>query len=69
MNTAASTEAWADYRRAAQPKIMPSTQSTSPRPDKLPTRLLYPLSEVTTNAKNIPAGVNQFTPLFWDVVD
>jgi hypothetical protein len=69
MNTVASTEAWADYRRTAQPKIMPSTQSTSTRPDKLPTRLLYPLSEVTTNAKNIPANVNQFTPLFWDVVD
>jgi hypothetical protein len=69
MNSVASTEAWADYRRAAQPKIMPSTQSTSPRPDKLPTRLLYPLTERTTNANNVPAGVNQFTPLFWDVVD
>jgi hypothetical protein len=69
MNTVASTEAWADYRRTAQPKIMPSTQSTSPRPDKLPTRLLYPLSEVTTNAGHVPANVNQFTPLFWDVVD
>jgi hypothetical protein len=69
MNSVASTEAWADYRRTAQPKIMASTQSTSPRPDKLPTRLLYPLSEVTTNPANIPANVNQFTPLFWDVVD
>jgi hypothetical protein len=69
MNTVESTEGWADYRRTAQPKIMPSTQSTSPRPDKLPTRLLYPLTEVSTNSKNIPAGVNQFTPIFWDVVD
>jgi hypothetical protein len=69
MNTVASTEAWDDYRRTAQPKIMASTQSTSPRPDKLPTRLLYPLTERTTNAANIPANVNQFTPLFWDVVD
>lgn len=69
MNTVASTEAWDDYRRTAQPKIMASLQSTSPRPDKLPTRLLYPLTEVSTNAANIPAGVNQFTPIFWDVVD
>lgn len=69
MNSVASTEAWADYRRTAQPKIMPSLQSTSPRPDKLPTRLLYPLSESSTNAQNIPANVNQFTPLFWDVID
>ncbi len=69
MNTVASTESWADYRRTAQPKIMPSTQSTSPRPDKLPTRLLYPLTEVSTNKLNIPAGVTQFTPIFWDVVN
>ncbi|GAB3637128.1 SusD/RagB family nutrient-binding outer membrane lipoprotein [Hymenobacter arcticus] len=69
MNSVTSTEGWADYRRTAQPKIMASTQSTSSRADKLPTRLLYPLTEVSTNAANIPAGVTQFTPIFWDVVD
>ena len=68
-NTVASTEAWDDYRRAAQPKIPASLQSNSPRPDKLPTRLLYPLSENNTNNANVPAGVTQFTPIFWDVVD
>lgn len=68
-NTVASTEAWDDYRRAAQPKIPASLQSNSPRPDKLPTRLLYPLSESSTNSANVPTGVTQFTPLFWDVVD
>lgn len=68
-NTIASTEAWDDYRRAAQPKIPASLQSNSPRPDKLPTRLLYPLSESSTNNANIPANVTQFTPIFWDVVD
>ncbi len=68
-NTVASTEGWDDYRRAAQPKIPASLQSNSPRPDKLPTRLLYPLSESNTNSANIPAGVTQFTPIFWDVVD
>jgi hypothetical protein len=68
-NTIASTEAWDDYRRAAQPKIPASLQSNSPRPDKLPTRLLYPLSESSTNGANVPTGVTQFTPIFWDVVD
>ena len=68
-NTVASTEAWDDYRRAAQPKIPASLQSNSPRPDKLPTRLLYPLSENSTNNANVPTGVTQFTPIFWDVVD
>ncbi|WP_460608952.1 SusD/RagB family nutrient-binding outer membrane lipoprotein [Hymenobacter terrigena] len=69
MNSVASTEAWDDYRRTAQPKIQPSLESASPRPDKLPTRLLYPLSEVSTNAANIPANVDQYTKIFWDVVD
>lgn len=69
MNTVGSIEAWDDYRRAAQPKIPASAESISPRPDKLPTRLLYPLSEVNTNSANIPAGQTQFTKIFWDVVD
>ncbi|QKG58721.1 SusD/RagB family nutrient-binding outer membrane lipoprotein [Hymenobacter sp. BRD128] len=65
MNSIASTEAWDDYRRTGQPKIMASLESTSPRPDKLPARLLYPISEVSSNVANIPTGVNQFTPIFW----
>ncbi|AHJ98758.1 SusD/RagB family nutrient-binding outer membrane lipoprotein [Hymenobacter swuensis] len=68
-NTVASTEAWADYRRSAQPKFKVSLQSASPRADKLPTRLLYPQTEVSTNQSNIPTGITQFTPIFWDVVD
>lgn len=69
LNTVGSIEAWDDYRRAAQPKIMPSLESISPLPNKLPARLIYPLSEVNTNAGNIPAGTSQFTKIFWDVVD
>lgn len=69
MNSVASTEAWDDYRRTAQPKLPASSQSQSPRADKLPTRLLYPLNEVSTNEKNIPTGVTQYTKIFWDVVD
>jgi hypothetical protein len=69
LNTVGSIEAWDDYRRAAQPQIMPSLESISPLPNKLPARLIYPLSEVNTNAANIPAGTSQFTKIFWDVVD
>lgn len=80
MNTLSSVEAWDDYRRAAQPKLNASgtadgypvaSQSTSTRPDHLPTRLLYPLGEYTTNPTNVAATGNpsQFTKIFWDVVD
>lgn len=68
-NTVASTEAWDDYRRTALPKFTVSSRSASPRPDKLPTRLLYPQTEVSTNQGNIPTGTTQFTKIFWDVVD
>jgi hypothetical protein len=69
LNTVASTEAWDDYRRTSFPRLPNASQSASPRPDKLPTRLLYPQSEINTNNPNIPAGVTQFTKIFWDSVD
>ena len=69
LNTVGSIEAWDDYRRAAQPKIMASLESISPLPNKFPARLIYPLSEVNSNAAKIPAGTTQFTKIFWDVVD
>jgi hypothetical protein len=80
MNLLGSTEAWDDYRRAAQPKLNASgtkdgypvsSQSSSPRPDNLPTRVLYPQTEYSTNAVNVAAtgNPNQFTKIFWDVVD
>lgn len=63
-NTIASTEAWDDYRRTAQPKFKRAL-TTNP----LPNRLFYPQTEVSTNAANIPAGVNSATKIFWDVLD
>jgi len=65
-NTVASTEAWADYRRTAQPKY---TISVRAGVTKLPTRLFYPQTEVATNSANVPKGVDQFTKIFWDVLD
>jgi hypothetical protein len=69
MNTVGSIEAWDDYRRTALPKFRASQESNiSSRPDKLPTRLLYPQAEVSTNGANVPTVTNT-TKIFWDVVD
>ena len=65
-NTIASTEAWADFRRTGLPKFKISLEATSPT---LPSRLIYPQTEVSTNQVNIPKGTDQFTKIFWDVVD
>ena len=65
-NMITSTEARTDYRRTAQPSIKVSLQSAAPRADKLPTRLLYPQTELNTNAANVPTGITQFIPIFQD---
>ncbi|RZK32733.1 MAG: SusD/RagB family nutrient-binding outer membrane lipoprotein [Hymenobacter sp.] len=65
-NQIASTEAWDDFRRAAQPKIQISQEASQ---GKFPKRLFYPQTEINTNQGNVPAGVTQYTPIFWDVVD
>ncbi|GAA4324295.1 SusD/RagB family nutrient-binding outer membrane lipoprotein [Mucilaginibacter gynuensis] len=78
LNFITSNEAWAEFRRTGFPKSNPtadgndvssivSLQSTSPRADKLPVRVLYPQSEYAVNAGNAPTGVSQFTSrIFWD---
>lgn len=69
-------ESWNEYRRTHYPKSasstanayasFASTQSTSTRPDKLPTRILYPTTEVSNNSANMPKGINPSTSLiFW----
>jgi hypothetical protein len=70
MNSVTGIEAWNEYRRTALPKFPASLQSSSTRPDRLPLRLLYPQSEISTNAANIPGSISQFsTKIFWDVLD
>jgi len=82
MNRITSNEGWAEYRRTDYPRTTPSTkfpgvatpvnsfasaQSTSPRPDKLPVRVLYPSSEYSLNPANAPGNINAFTSrIFWD---
>ncbi len=70
-------EAWNEYRRTHYPKIVntaganayqtfASTQSQSTRPDRLPTRILYPSAEGSYNSANVPKGISPFNSLiFW----
>ncbi|RZL14317.1 MAG: SusD/RagB family nutrient-binding outer membrane lipoprotein [Pedobacter sp.] len=74
----ASDEAFNEFRRTGYPAIVngsavatetfASRASASTRPDRLPSRILYPTSEYATNSANAPAGINQFTSrIFWDL--
>ena len=77
LNMVNSDEAWNDYRRTHYPTIIStagadgtqtfaSSVSESTRPDKLPTRILYPSSEGQYNPANVPKGISPFSSLiFW----
>jgi hypothetical protein len=70
MNILNSIEGWDDYRRTAYPKLPASLQTViSSRADRLPTRLLYPLTESSTNKANVPTNVTSTTKIFWDELD
>lgn len=69
-----SHEAFNEYRRTGYPKVtgsgpretMASTASLSTRPDRMPTRVLYPSSEFNTNSTNVIKDVDKFASLiFW----
>lgn len=77
LNFINADQTWNDFRRTGYPTIVngstsatatfASTQSTSTRADKLPSRILYPTSELSYNSDHVPTGINQFTSLiFWD---
>jgi hypothetical protein len=77
LNMVNCDQSWNDYRRTLYPKLnnaagatkyetFASLKSESTRPDKLPTRILYPSSEGTYNPTNVPKGISPFTSLiFW----
>jgi len=77
LNFVNSHEAWNEYRRTNYPRInrastatayetFVSTVSQSTRPDRLPTRILYPSTEGSYNPGNVPKGITPFTSLiFW----
>jgi len=74
-NMIAGHEAWNEYRRTGYPTIQVSganaqqsfvsTVSESTAADRLPARILYPVTENQYNSANIPA-VNKYTSkIFW----
>lgn len=75
LNFINSQEAWNEYRRTRYPTItssgngyqtFASSVSESTRPDKLPTRILYPTTEGSYNSENVPTGISPFTSfIFW----
>ncbi|PSL44210.1 SusD-like starch-binding protein associating with outer membrane [Chitinophaga niastensis] len=77
LNFVNSNEGWNEFRRTHYPKIssaanasgtatFASSVSESTRPDRLPTRVLYPSSEGAYNGTNVPKGISPFGSLiFW----
>jgi hypothetical protein len=73
LNMVNSHEGWNEYRRTGYPEVsgtgatttFASKASQSTRPDRLPTRIVYPLSELQYNSANVKT-VNPFTStIFW----
>ncbi|MGJ1206093.1 SusD/RagB family nutrient-binding outer membrane lipoprotein [Sphingobacterium lactis] len=70
-------EAWNEYRRTGYPKVtgsnseanrnntFASSKSVATTTDKLPTRILYPLTEYTYNADNVPVVDKFKSKIFW----
>ena len=78
LNLIGGFEAWNEFRRTGYPSIVngsivatesfASIRSTSTRPDRLPTRILYAQDEIQKNKANVPSGIDQFTSrIFWDL--
>ncbi|HUP11908.1 MAG TPA: SusD/RagB family nutrient-binding outer membrane lipoprotein [Niastella sp.] len=77
LNMVNSDEAWNEYRRTHYPVVsnaagatgaqtFASSVSESTRPDRLPGRILYPTSEGSYNATNVPKGINPYSStIFW----
>jgi hypothetical protein len=67
-------ETWNEYRRTGFPAITGNTPTTtfasivsqSTGANKLPTRILYPVSEYSYNQANTPSGISPYTnKIFW----
>jgi hypothetical protein len=73
LNMVNSHEGWNEFRRTGYPSVsgtsavstFASKASQSTRPDRLPTRILYPTSELQYNPANVKT-INPFSSLiFW----
>jgi hypothetical protein len=75
LNMVNSQEGFNEYRRTGYPRVQGTQPNNtfasaeslvSTRPDRLPTRVLYPISEIQYNSENVPTDVNSTTSLiFW----
>jgi len=74
LNFVNSHEGWNEYRRTGYPRVsgtgatttFASSVSQSTRPDRLPSRILYPTTEAAYNPANVPTDISSFTSLiFW----
>jgi len=62
-------QAWTDYRRTGFPlsNVLGISHANQHVKPAIPYRYLYPISEFSTNGKNVPSLANaQYTPIFWD---
>ena len=63
-------EAWTDYRRTGYPTsdVLGISKATTHIKNAIPTRYLYPQSELNTNGANVPsiAAPAQYGLIFWD---
>jgi hypothetical protein len=70
MNGINPFEAWCDYRRTGYPNDIPASISQYvDNPPTIPIRILYPISEYSTNTANVDAQgtINGHTsPVFWN---
>ena len=63
---------WNFYRRLDYPVLLPATSAVPESNNKVPVRLLYPVTEQTTNPTNYAAGSAAiggdflYTKIFWD---
>ncbi len=74
LNMVNSQEGYNEYRRTGYPTItgtsptdtFASIASQSTRPDRLPSRILYPTSEIQYNPVNVPQGITSTNAtIFW----
>ncbi|MDJ1498067.1 SusD/RagB family nutrient-binding outer membrane lipoprotein [Cytophagaceae bacterium DM2B3-1] len=73
LNMVDSHEGWNEYRRTGYPVVsgdaptstFASTVSQSSRPDKLPSRILYPASEIQYNPENVETADSFNSLIFW----
>jgi len=58
-------EAYGDYRRLGIPANLPVSIAPQNTQTHIPYRLIYPTSELSYNAANVPSGADINTKIFW----